>query len=299
MDAREIARMEAGERTFSYNNVTENATQLATIEDFPVVAKGISDTLKELKSASTTQSKDISGIAPSKQLLREMMGDTILISSQRAVVSATLAKNTELADEVDHGLTYYIQGKASLGESRATAIVNLIELNLGIFVTVLPADVLIMRNSIAAFVAKKDKPTTEKQAKKVAGTDLVPALLDTLDGFINLEGNLIHSYFPKSKLADGFDLTSKLIILGGRHNPADIHIEHAGDGKPIVGAKVTKVKNVKLFAISDEDGLAHFDTCRSGKQQFMIEALGYVSQTVTVIVKRGISVELVVKMVAM
>ncbi len=296
MDTRDIARMEAGERTFTYNNVTENATQLATIEDYPVVALGISDTLKEIKSAHSFQSKDISGIAPSKQLLRETMSDTIVGFSLRAMVSATLSNNTEIADEVDHSVTYYIQGKASVGESRATATVDFIELNILKFASIKAVDVATMRTSIAAFVAKKDEPTTEKQAKKVAGTDQISALLDKLDGFITLEGNLIHSYFPKSKIAEGFDLTSKLILLGGRHNPINVHVEDALNGNHIKGVKVTKVKNVKLFAFSDEDGLAHFDTCTCGKQKFHIEAEGCVPQTITLIVVRGNGAEVVVKM---
>ena len=170
MDARDTTRMESGERTLTFNHVTENATQLATIGLFPVVALGISDTIKELKDATTTQSKDISGVAPNKQKLREMMGDCILIYSQRAMVSAALSNNTELSEEVDHALTYYTQGKAALGESRASATVKLLETKLAIF-GLLVGDILIMRTAIAAFVTKKDAPTTEKQAKKVAGTD--------------------------------------------------------------------------------------------------------------------------------
>ena len=298
MKARDIARMEAGERTFTYNNVTENATQLATIEDYPVVALGISDTLKEIKSAHSAQSKDISGIAPTKQELRVEMGETILIFSQRGVVSATLDNNKELSDEIDHSLIYYTKGKASLSESRATATVNLIELKLLKLNSLTAANVVTMRAAIASFVAKKDEPTTEKQAKKVEGTDQVPPLLDKLDGYLTLEGNLIHSYFPKSKLAEGFDLTSKLIILGGRHNPIDMYVEDALSGKFIAGVKVTKVKNTKLFTFSDEDGHAHFDTCNSGKIKFLLEAVGYATQTITIIVVRGSGAEVIVKMFA-
>ncbi len=298
MKARDIARMEAGERTFTYNNVTENATQLATIEDYPVVALGISDTLKEIKSAHSAQSKDISGIAPTKQELRVEMGETILIFSQRGVVSATLDNNKELSDEIDHSLIYYTKGKASLSESRATATVNLIELKLLKLNSLTAANVVTMRAAIAAFVAKKDEPTTEKQTKKVEGTDQVPPLLDKLDGYLTLEGNLIHSYFPKSKLAEGFDLTSKLIILGGRHNPIDMYMEDALSGKFIAGVKVTKVKNTKLFTFSDEDGHAHFDTCNSGKIKFLLEAVGYATQTITIIVVRGSGAEVIVKMFA-
>ena len=121
-------------------------------------------------------------------------------------------------------------------------------------------------------------------------------MLDKLDHYLVLEGNLIHSYFPKSKLAEGFDLTSKLIIHGGRHNPVSFHLEDALTGKPIMDGKVIKAKNLKLFVESDEEGLAHFDTCNSGKQKFIIEIAGYATQTITAIVRRGIGVELVIKM---
>jgi len=107
MKARDIARMEAGTRTFSFNTDVENSVKLATMEDYPAVALGISDTLKEIKSAHSAQSKDISGIAPTKQELRVEMGETILIYSQRGMVSATLTGNKELSDEIDHSLLYY------------------------------------------------------------------------------------------------------------------------------------------------------------------------------------------------
>ncbi|MEI6184171.1 MAG: hypothetical protein WCP65_01485 [Bacteroidota bacterium] len=297
MKARDIARMEAGTRTFSFNIDAENSVKLATIEDYPAVALGISDTLKEIKSAHSAQSKDISGIAPTKQELRVEMGETILIFSQRGMVSATLAGNKELSEEIDHSLLYYTKGKGSLSESRATATVDLIELKLLKLASITAANVVTMRAAIAAFVAKKDEPTIEKQAKKVDGTDQVAPLLDKLDRYITLEGNLIHSYFPKSKLSEGFDLTSKLIILGGRHNPIDMYIEDALSGKFISGIKVSKVKNLKLFNFSDDDGLAHFDTCTCGKQKFLVEAVGYVAQTVTLIVVRGSGAEVIVKMV--
>ena len=73
MKARQIARMEAGERTVMYNNVQANALLLNTMTNYPVVSAGISGTLKKIKDASTAQSKDISGIAPSKEQLRVMM----------------------------------------------------------------------------------------------------------------------------------------------------------------------------------------------------------------------------------
>ncbi len=296
MKSRQIARMEAGERVVIYNGVTANALQLATIENYPVVATGISDTLIEIKDSSTEQSKDLSGLAPTKEQLRVIMGDTILVYSLRAGVDAALANNTELGEEVDHAITYYLQGKASLGESRASATTKLISEKLGVFKSVKPADVLLMKAAIDAFVAKKESPTTEKQAKKVEGTDQMEPLLDKLDHFINLESNLIHSYFPKSLLAEGFDLTSKLILHGSRHSPVDIHIVDALRGHAIGGAKVKKV-GTKLFAMSDDEGLAHFDTSKVGTQIFSIEAIGYVMTEITAIVRRGIGVELVVKMV--
>ena len=296
MDARQIARMEAGIRINEFNNVPDNKLLLDPILNYSVVSAGIVDTLKSIKDSSTAQAKDISGIAPSKDELRVIMGDTILIFSQRGVVDATLAKNTELSDEVDHAITYYLEGKGSLGVSRANATVDLLETKSAVFASVSPANILTMRAAIAAFCDKKEKPTTERQEKKVAGTDRFDPLLDTLDGFITLEGNLIHSYFPKSKLAEGFDLTSKLIIAGTRHNPVLAHFVDAHTGVAIVGGILIKVSTGKT-AISDDEGLAQFDTCMAGKQKFKAEAAGYVMQDIVAIIKRGVGVELVIHMV--
>ena len=296
MDTRQIARWEAGIRTDQFNNVVANKLQLDPITNFDKVSTGISDTLKKIKDSATAQAKDISGIAPSKQQLRVVMGDTILIYSQRGVVDATIAGNTELADEVDHAITYYLEGNGSLSISRANATVALIEDKLAIFSSVLLTDLVIMKAAIAAFSDKKEKPTTEKHAKKVAGTNTFDPLLDTLDGFITLEGNLVHSYFPKSALAEGFDLTSKLILLGVRHSPVTAHFVDAITGLPIKGGILFKEATGKSV-ISDENGLAEFDTCAAGKQKFKAEATGYVTQNITAVVKRGVGVELVIHLV--
>ena len=296
MDARQIARMEAGIRTEEFNNVDVNKTQLDPITNFTTVSAGISDTLKKIKDSATAQSKDISGIAPSKQQLRVIMGDTVLIYSMRGMVDATLAGNTELADEVDHAITYYLEGNASLSISRANATVALLESKPTVFTSVIASDILIIKASIAAFSDKKEKPTTERQEKKVAGTNTFDPLLDKLDVFITLEGNLIHSYFPKSALAEGFDLTSKLILLGVRHSPVSAHFVDAITGLPVVGGILFKVATGKSV-ISDDNGLAEFDTCAAGKQKFKAEAAGYVTQDITAVVKRGVGVDLVVRMV--
>jgi len=296
MNARQISRMEAGIRTSEFNEVVVNKTQLDTITNFPLVSTGIDTALKNIKDSSTAQAKDISGIAPSKDQLRIGMGDTILIYSQRGMVDATLADNKEFADEVDHAVSYYLEGKASVGVSRANATVAFLKAKGDVFVSVLPGDILIMNAAIDAFSAKKEKPTTEKHAKKVAGTDRFDPLLDTLDGFITLESNLVHSYFPKSTLSAGFDLTSKLILAGVRHNPVSVHFVDATTELAIEGGILTK-EGTDKNVISDETGLAEFDTCGAGKKKFTAEAAGYVKQSITAIVKRGIGVELVVRMV--
>ena len=296
MDARNIARMEAGDRVVVFNIVPANLAQLTTMNNYPIVSNGITTTLQKIKDAYTAQSKDISGLTPTKQQLRVAMGDTLLIYNQRAWVDAKLANNTELAEELEHVITYYTIGKVSLGVSRANASAKLLNDNLDVFTSLQASDIVIVKAAITAFTSYKDNPTTEKQAKKVAGTNQFDPLLDTLDEFISLEAGLIHSYFPKSKLAEGFDLTSKIIILGVRHSPVLVHMENALTGEAIVGGILTKMATGKT-AISDETGLAQFDTSVAGKPKFRVEAAGYVTQEITAIVRRGIGVELVVKMV--
>ena len=296
MKARNIARMEAGDRVAVFNAVPANDAQLTTMLKYPVISTGITTTLQKIKDAATAQSKDISGLSPTKQGLRVAMGDTILIYNQRAWVDAKLANNTELAEELEHEITYYTVGKVSLSISRANASAKLLNDNLDVFDSVQASDIVIVKAAITALTSYKDNPTTEKQAKKVEGTDQFDPLLDTLDGFISLEAGLIHSYFPKSKLAEGFDLTSKIIILGVRHSPVLVHMENALTGEAIVGGILTKMATGKT-TISDDTGLAQFDTCGAGKPKFRVEAEGYITQDIIVIVRRGIGVELVVKMV--
>ena len=94
MDARNIARMEAGDRVVVFNIVPANLAQLTTMNNYPIVSNGITTTLQKIKDAYTAQSKDISGLTPTKQQLRVAMGDTLLIYNQRAWVDAKLANNT-------------------------------------------------------------------------------------------------------------------------------------------------------------------------------------------------------------
>ncbi|MDI9365435.1 MAG: hypothetical protein QM541_10820 [Flavobacterium sp.] len=294
MTSRQEARFTAGKRV--QQQTKTYATQLGTIADAAIEISDLNSTIIKLETAQNTQATDTTGKSEAKASLRNTMAETIVIYTGRAVVKAKRAGNTALATQLDHPEKYYTQTDATTSVARANATVKALEDNLQTLTNISPANIAEIKATITAFSEAKEQPTLANQHKKTAGTDVIEPLLDEMDTYIDHLIDLVHSYFPKSELANAMDLAAKLIITGTRHNSLSIHIQDAATQAPIAYAHATDTSTLKTEP-ADATGLAHFEKISTGNQTLTIAAAGYTSQTITAKIARGTNTDVVVKLV--
>jgi hypothetical protein len=291
MNSRNEARWDAGKRVKTFN--TEEATQLATIPGYADEQAEFNELMERLDKAAALQQQDTTGITVSKDALRVTMAKTMVKYAKRGVVKANRAGNTGLSQGIDHPEKYYTIGSADTAISRATAVRDVIKNNLATLNNITVEEVKEMTDAITAFANKKDTPTTTNQTKKILGTNQIIKLLDKLDIVIDHMNYLIDSYFEGTTLAEKFDAACKLILLGTRNNTVILNIDDADTGNPIDAAIVTIGKKT---AEADEEGIALFESIRTGKQTFTVTATGYTTQTISLKVIRSTTTEGVVKL---
>ena len=293
MRKRQINGYEAGRRVQAL--WIEHGTELDSIEDMPDEKILLDKTLDKIETAAAIQSEDISGEAIEKQELKEAMANLILIYALRGRVKANRANKPSLAKALSHTFTYFTHVDAELALARATATKDKIKSNLTVLTNISTANVDEMEAAIDKFKDAITAPEEIKKDKKVAGTDEIEVLTYQLDHVIMNIGDLIHSYFPYSELSQLFDAQSKLGSATTRHNHVVFNIETADTHQPIPTATATKVKINQTIA-ADPQGMIEFETVSAGKQEFTIQAEGYKTKTLYVIVTRGTTTELVIQL---
>jgi hypothetical protein len=259
--------------------------------------KGILDTeILGIEAAIAIQATDTKGEAQDKELLKETMAKTVQKFALRGKVKAHRMGNVVLEEELNHGETYYLKPDAETSYGRAMATKEAIKTNLTFFDGIITADdVIAMEKSIQLFKESITKPAFVKKETTNKGTEKIEKLIiqatETLDNI----GDLIHSYFPDSAISREFDNQRKLQISGMRHNHLIIHVEDSETKVPITGVKGTNVNTHKVV-LADEEGQVVFSTIKAGKNTIMLEAEGYISQTITAVVTRSTTTELVVEL---
>ena len=148
---------------------------------------------------------------------------------------------------------------------------------------------------MADFNEVKNSPATTIHNKKASGTDLEESILDRAEFCVANMRDFIHSYYKNTPFADEFDLTSRVIIVGIRHNIVNIHLLDANTELPVTTGTATKTK-WKIVGNTDANGIVNFDTCASGIQDFHIEAPGYIAQDLCVKIESASVTELIVKL---
>jgi hypothetical protein len=268
---------------------------LTPIAEFVVEKTGLDLALSKIHTAAQAQAKDLSGHATEKGVAKKNVIDAIMKYSLRAKIKAHQLGNVSLEQSLSHGVNYYVNVEAEAAVNRAIATKEAIKSNLGILTNITAANVTEMETKITAFQAVIGTPTASNQTKKAEGTDVIEALMPELHLRMDNIGDIVHSYFSGEVIANEFDLKSKSILVGNRHNHLLIHVEDTVESQPIANAVATDVKTGKKFT-ADGLGIVSIDRPTTGKHQFTIEAAGFETKTQFVIVKRSTTTEVVVQL---
>jgi hypothetical protein len=293
MTGKQISDLEAGVRVQDF--CLSHTAVLTPIAEFVVEKTGLDLALSKIHTAAQAQAKDLSGHATEKGVAKKNVIDAIMKYSLRAKIKAHQLGNVSLEQSLSHGVNYYVNVEAEAAVNRAIATKEAIKSNLGILTNITAANVTEMETKITAFQAVIGTPTASNQTKKAEGTDVIEALMPELHLRMDNIGDIVHSYFSGEVIANEFDLKSKSILVGNRHNHLLIHVEDTVESQPIANAVATDVKTGKKFT-ADGLGIVSIDRPTTGKHQFTIEAAGFETKTQFVIVKRSTTTEVVVQL---
>ena len=200
-----------------------------------------------------------------------------------------------MAEQLDHSVSFYTVGPAATALTRAKDTADLLRNSLATVTNITVANIATIDGVIKAFEDYKELPGIENLNKKVHGTNLIDPLLDEMDIYIDHIEALVNSYFPKSELADELALTSRVSLLGIRHNAVTVHFTDADTAAIITTATATHIASGKTAA-ADASGTAYFERISQGIQNFSAAANGYTTQNFSAKISRGTNTDVVVAM---
>jgi len=298
------ADLEAAKRGNDFNNITENATALATIvdDDLPNIITEISEQIKVVTDAEWAQQHDGGDLSGNKELLKTAMAKLVIKYALRGQVKAGRLGLETLESALHQSVTFILQADGVLAVTRATDLRNTLNDNIapaGPLTNVTLVNIKEIDKVINAFETSMNAPTSAIDTKKAQGTDKIQPAVNVLNGLIDQEKTLLHSYWADdetySGLADEFDLTTHAVVLGIRHNNVDVTLVKDEDGTALAGATVTCLKNKKkVTSVSKNEYI--IEGVQVGSQPFLAEAAGRVSVNFDVKVVRKSTVNVVIRM---
>jgi len=262
----------------SYNRITDfntkYATQIATIPEYALEKTAFEDAVESILEAVNAQTQQ-SGVAnDAVTAAKQTMASLTVKYAMRGAVKAKQLGNLTLANQLDEPLTYITIAPKNIAVQRAKELRDYLNDNLGTLTNVTAADIGDIDDAINAYNDLKDDPTESVQAKKAAGTDILPPFIKKADDAADNMFMLIKSYFADNVvMVNEMELAIKIINTGVRHTEVEITVVADETGNPISGATVTDNTSGKQFT-TDAQGIAHLGSHRAGHFDFAVAAPG-------------------------
>jgi hypothetical protein len=193
MDKKQIARDKSNQRGSDF--LTENDTELKTNNLYLPLKASFNAKMALMAVAKQKQFEQVTPITNDKNLLREVVVNTVFPLASKACVQAYALNKAELGESLDHPVTFL--SKTSDGDlvGRASDLLKIMSDNIGILTQLDADDITAMQTAISDFDAIKDRPQAEIKNKKDYGTDPIPGLLDAIDVDKHSFTKLIQSSF--------------------------------------------------------------------------------------------------------
>lgn len=232
---------------------------LAPIVEFLAEKLKLDTLVTKIEDAMAIQNKDIKAVAVNKEVLENIMAETIFKFQLRAAVRANQLALVELELSLDKPISYITRNEDDVVILRANEIKNIMKTNLGVLDNLTPADIVDMEAAIAAYVDKKDEPDEAIDDRKSLGTDPIPELLNQADVPKNNIGKLVLSYLPdKAHQWDTLARVGKPTSV--RHTSIALRYTDFVTGAPL--------KDVKAFASNGLETIEKLST-RKGWVRFI------------------------------
>jgi hypothetical protein len=193
MTKAQIAKDNSNERASDFLN--KNDTELKTNNLYLPLKTSFNAKMALMAVAKQKQFEQVTPITNDKNLLREVVVNTVFPLASKACVQAYGLNKPELGKSLDHPITYLSKTSDDDLVGRSTDLLKIMSDNIGILTQLDPDDITAMQTAISDFVAIKDRPQAEIKEKKAKGTDPIPGLLDDIDVDKHSFTKLIQSSF--------------------------------------------------------------------------------------------------------
>lgn len=297
------AELEAGERCDEFNSDADHLTVIGGIEGMNTIITGIAAQVAAIQAAEDAQQHDYGEVSNEKEQAKEEMAKQVIKYALRGKVKAEQLGLEEIATALDRPKTYIFKADDVLAATRANDMKNLMNANKGpggVLTNIIAGNITTMGDAIQAFVDLRNRPINIIKEKKADGTDLIQPEIDLLKGFIQQEIELLHSYLDDTddaNLVNQFELKSRAILLGRRHNIVLAHLVRDEDGGAITDGRLECERNGKFVLGNTFNDKYEIERIMSGPAYFNASAEGRIPVRRAITVEKGKMVEVTIRMV--
>ena len=286
MKNRQRAKLDSYQRITDFNS--KNAANLATIQEYALERQTFDTNVEAIKNGGVVQVTSSVPLSDTAADLKEKMVQLVYSFILRGSVKAKQAGDITLGEQLGRTLSYIRSTTKTESISRSKSLRDLLNDNLGILTNISITDISNINQAITAYDSAKDKPVETRQQKKASGTDILPTAFAAADEAVDNMHSLIRSYFITDNpvLVDEFELAMNVIDTGIRHTSCNITVMADESGNALPGITLTDTSNGKTY-ISDDEGMIHIATHKSGHFNFTITATGRQTVSLGVDIKRG------------
>lgn len=214
MNKNQRSKLDACNRVKEFNK--KYATELAAIVEYAAEAKAFDDALVIIKDASLVQSVTVGTRANEVVIAKQTMANLVVKYAMRGMVKAKQLGNLNLANHLNHPVTYIMQANKTLAINRSTEMKNQLSSNLALLTNITAANITEIETAIAAYDALKDKAIIENHKRIATGTNPLPLALTTATEAMENMFTLVDSYYSSVNptLVDELALAKQIIHAG-------------------------------------------------------------------------------------
>ncbi len=286
MNNRQRAKLDSYNRINNFNTV--NQADIATISEYGFEQNSFDNARAAINNAGSTQAMLTGSKITPVDNAKEQMAAAIIKLALRGMVKAKQMGEVELANELNETPSFILKATKTLAVQRAKNLRNIINDHLSALTNITAGDIASVDATIASYNDMKDQPIEARQHKKATGTDVLPAAYNAADEAVSNMYSLLQSYFLETKpeLVNEFSLAMEIIGTGLRHTTVDFITLADESGNALANVSVRDENNGKEY-VTDDEGLTHIGSHRSGTYTFNITATGRQTVNFSADIARG------------
>ncbi|MEI8203648.1 MAG: hypothetical protein WCH34_11580 [Bacteroidota bacterium] len=258
--------------------------------------------------ALKVKAKEKKGLKDESELALDELTKELVRLGMKASVLAEAAKNFDLAKQIDHKANYLTHVSMNLALDRASNWRDALDANKasvqgGILTNISDAEITGVDALFADFKSKYVKPKAAKKDTKTKGTELARVYMKTINKAMEDLYKLMYGEYIKTKetFVKGMGTAKEVDHTGIHHTGVIVFCSYAtppaGLTDNVIKGVLLKLVEADLETKTNKYGYGSISIVTPDSYTLEISGVGLVTQTMTVILKKGKMLQMDIKMV--